>query len=95
MNKRDCKNWKKQRCSLELFGGNPSAGVCQMCKDRKPKMKGAGDLVEAVTTATGVKYLVDKLSKKTGKDCGCGKRKEALNKAVPFGGSDELQRDEN
>ena len=58
-------------------------------------MRGAGDLVEAVTTATGIKAVFDKVSKATGKNCGCGKRKEALNKAVPFGGSDELQRDEN
>lgn len=84
MSNRDCKNWKKERCSLGLFGGTPSLGVCQICEDRKPKMRGAGDLVEAVTTATGIKAVVDKVSKATGKDCGCGKRKEALNKAVPF-----------
>ena len=45
---------------------------------------GLGDLVEIVTQTTGVKAVVDKISKVTGKDCGCGKRKEALNKAVPF-----------
>ena len=45
---------------------------------------GLGDVVEAAAKATGVKAVVDKISEVTGKDCGCGKRKEALNKAVPF-----------
>ena len=45
---------------------------------------GLGDVVEAAAKVTGVKAVVDKISEVTGKDCGCGKRKEALNKAVPF-----------
>ncbi len=62
-----------------------------MIRSKLSKMRGAGDLVEAVTTATGVKAVVEKVSKATGKDCGCKKRKELLNKAMPFGGADELQ----
>jgi hypothetical protein len=38
-----------------------------------------GDTIEKVTTATGIKAAVDYVAKKTGKDCGCGKRKAALN----------------
>tara|TARA_R100000951_G_C2641506_1_gene181099 strand:+ start:1746 stop:1925 length:180 start_codon:yes stop_codon:yes gene_type:complete len=45
---------------------------------------GLGDLIEIVTKTTGVKAVVDKISQVAGKDCGCNKRKEALNKAVPF-----------
>jgi hypothetical protein len=41
---------------------------------------GLGDLVEKVTTITGVKAVVDKVSKITGKGCGCASRKEKLNK---------------
>jgi len=48
------------------------------------KFKGLGDVVEAVTTITGVKAATKVLSKATGKDCGCDKRREALNKAIPF-----------
>ena len=48
------------------------------------KSKGLGDTIEKLTTATGVKRIVDKISKATGKDCGCGKRKEKLNKAMPY-----------
>lgn len=38
-----------------------------------------GDDIERVTSATGVKKAVDYIAKKTGKDCGCNKRKSALN----------------
>jgi hypothetical protein len=43
------------------------------------KAKGMGDVIEKITTATGIKKVVDTVSKVTGKDCGCSKRKEALN----------------
>jgi hypothetical protein len=43
------------------------------------KSKGLGDTIEKITTATGVKNVVEKVSKATGKDCGCNKRKEILN----------------
>ena len=46
--------------------------------------KGLGDTIEAITTATGIKKVVEAVSKKTGKDCGCGARKEKLNKLVPY-----------
>lgn len=39
-----------------------------------------GDKIEKITKATGIKYVVDKISEATGKDCGCNKRKEKLNK---------------
>lgn len=43
------------------------------------KIKGLGDAIEKVTTVTGIKKIVDTVSKAVGKDCGCNKRKEALN----------------
>jgi hypothetical protein len=46
--------------------------------------KGLGDTIEKITTATGIKKIVNTVSKITGKDCGCNKRKEALNKAFPY-----------
>lgn len=46
--------------------------------------KGLGDTIEKVTTATGIKAAVKYVSKKTGKDCGCAKRKAALNNAFPY-----------
>jgi|TARA_R100001463_G_scaffold7933_9_gene24943 hypothetical protein len=48
------------------------------------KQKGFGDTVEAITKATGIKKVVEKISKATGKDCGCDRRKEYLNKKFPY-----------
>ena len=38
-----------------------------------------GNAIEKVTTATGIKTVVDAVAKKTGKDCGCAARKAKLN----------------
>lgn len=43
------------------------------------KAKGLGDTIEKVTTVTGIKNMVDAVSKVTKKDCGCGRRKERSN----------------
>jgi len=56
--------------------------MCYICY---MKSKGLGDTIEKMTIATGIKKMADKYSKITGKDCGCSKRKEALNKAFPYG----------
>lgn len=45
----------------------------------KWKSKGLGDTIEKITTATGIKKVVDKISEATGKDCGCEERKARLN----------------
>jgi hypothetical protein len=47
---------------------------------RGRKAKGLGDTIEQITTATGIKAVVDKISEVTGIDCGCEDRKDALNK---------------
>jgi hypothetical protein len=51
-------------------------------KRRSPK--GLGDVVESITTATGIKAAVDWFSEVTGVDCGCDARKEKLNKLLPL-----------
>jgi hypothetical protein len=49
------------------------------------KSKGLGDSIEKITKATGIKSIVDAVNKARGvKDCGCNKRKEALNKKFPY-----------
>lgn len=55
---------------------------------KKNQWKGLGDVVESFTEATGIKNLVETVSEKTGRDCGCKKRKEQLNKKFPFGKKD-------
>jgi len=42
--------------------------------------KGLGDTIEKFTKATGIKKLADKIPG----GCGCGARKEKLNKAFPY-----------
>tara|TARA_R110000744_G_scaffold254929_2_gene370480 strand:+ start:309 stop:488 length:180 start_codon:yes stop_codon:yes gene_type:complete len=48
------------------------------------KSRGLGDSVARFTEATGIKKVVDTVTKVTGKDCGCNKRKDALNRAFPY-----------
>ena len=48
------------------------------------KSKGLGDTVEKITKATGIKRIVETVSKATGKDCGCKGRKDKLNKLFPY-----------
>ena len=49
------------------------------------KSKGLGDSIEKFTKITGIHSLTQMGIKAIGKkDCGCKKRKEALNKAFPY-----------
>lgn len=48
-------------------------------KHEKAYSSGLGDAVEKVTKATGIKKLVEMFTPE-GEDCGCDKRKKALNK---------------
>ena len=49
------------------------------------KSKGLGDSIEKFTKVTGIHSLAQMGAKAVGKkDCGCNKRKEALNKTFPY-----------
>jgi len=48
------------------------------------KSKGLGDTIAKITKATGIKKVVDKVAKATGKDCGCDKRQDTLNRFFPY-----------
>ena len=48
------------------------------------KSRGLGDSVEKFTKATGIKKVVDTVSKVAGGGCGCNKRKDALNRVFPY-----------
>tara|TARA_R100001463_G_scaffold23007_1_gene55103 strand:+ start:1094 stop:1273 length:180 start_codon:yes stop_codon:yes gene_type:complete len=49
------------------------------------KSRGLGDSIEKITRATGLKTLADFAAKAAGKeDCGCDKRKKALNNWFPY-----------
>lgn len=57
----------------------------EMSEDTKKKPEGLGDTIAEITRATRIKSIVDHISNKTGKDCGCAKRQKALNKMFPYG----------
>ena len=50
----------------------------------KNKSKGLGDTVAKIAQATGLKKVVDTVSKAVKKDCGCGARKDTLNRLFPY-----------
>ena len=50
----------------------------------KNKSKGLGDTIAKITKATGIKKVVDTVSKITNKDCGCNKRQDTLNRLFPY-----------
>ena len=53
-------------------------------KNNKMKSRGLGDSIEKFTKATGIKRVVDTVSKATNTDCGCGKRRDTLNRIFPY-----------
>lgn len=48
------------------------------------KSRGLGDTIEKITTATGIKHIVNKISDATGEPCGCSERRDALNRIFPY-----------
>jgi len=54
------------------------------------KSKGLGDTVAKITKVTGIKKVVDTVVEKTGKDCGCGKRQDNLNRLFPYNNKKKL-----
>lgn len=62
---------------------------------RGRKSKGLGDTIEKITEATGIKTVVEAVSEATGIDCGCGERKELLNKLFPYKQTECLNEEDN
>ena len=55
-----------------------------MKRTRTAPSIGLGDTIEKFTTATGIKKVVDTVAKAAGKDCGCGERRDTLNRVFPY-----------
>ena len=66
-----------------------SIAHCAKCKKYSGPMRGFGDAVKRFTKLTGIERLVKSKEKKTGKGCGCQKRREILNDLIPFNKDDE------
>ena len=48
------------------------------------RSRGLGDDIEKFTKASGIKRLVDNVSKGLNIPCGCQSRRDALNKIIPY-----------
>jgi hypothetical protein len=48
------------------------------------KSRGLGDSIHKFTKATGIKSVVDRVSKGLNIPCGCEGRRDALNKLMPY-----------
>ena len=52
--------------------------------NKNDKSKGLGDTIAKITEATGIKKVINTVAKATGKDCGCAKRQDTLNRLFPY-----------
>ncbi len=49
------------------------------------KSRGLGDTIAKVTKATGLNKVADRMAKAAGmEDCGCGQRRDTLNRVFPY-----------
>lgn len=74
-------------CAIGAAPENSHVGVCRACPSYSGPARGLGDVVEVVTRITGIKAITQAVAKVRGKPCNCGKRRAALNQAVPLGNS--------
>lgn len=58
-----------------------AASVCASCDQYAGPPRGLGDVVEVAARLTGVAAVVKAA---TGGRCGCQRRREAMNRSVPF-----------
>ena len=69
------------RCAKRLATAEQLPEACETCEQYRGPSRGLGDVVAKVAQVTGVAATVKAVA---GEGCGCGKRRAALNRAVPF-----------
>jgi len=78
------------KCRHIRVGGETTPDKCAACAFRVDPangvwgFRGAGDVVAAVARVTGAEAVVRKVVP----NCRCNERREALNRAIPFGRAD-------
>lgn len=58
----------------------PTPFMCRACWRYDGPARGLGDIIHTVAVATGAAAVVERVA---GGDCGCQKRREALNQVFP------------
>jgi hypothetical protein len=76
-----CVHLRDRQCVLGLCNKFPALTCCNRCPKYDGPSRGLGDVVAKVAKVTGADRVVKAV---TGGDCGCGKRRAKLNRAVPF-----------
>ena len=76
-----CTHHNGKGCTLGLYGGRPSAGVCSRCDKYDGPLRGLGDVVHTVLTYTGAGAV----AKAIAPNCKCTERRARLNAALPIG----------
>ena len=62
-------------------GGEASDARCSTCMKYVGRSRGAGDVIHSALRTIGIPQAIEKLGSK---GCGCGKRRAALNAALPL-----------
>tara|TARA_R100000654_G_scaffold14919_1_gene32010 strand:+ start:187 stop:447 length:261 start_codon:yes stop_codon:yes gene_type:complete len=77
----NCKyhNVKLEICKIGEYGGTPTVDDCLECSRYDGPDRGLGDKISKVLNKTGL----PKLFKAVTPNCGCGKRRKALNQKFP------------
>lgn len=83
----NCKQWidvgieDGGACSLGLYGGRPSHGVCRQCPSREPvEPEGLGDRIGRWLHRIRVDRIAGLWTRLTGRACGCDRRRKFLNR---------------
>jgi len=82
-----CRHYFAGRCQHPEIKVAPTPEVYSLCELYRGPARGLGDRVATITSATGIAAVVRAVSAATGTDCGCAKRRAALNAAVPEKGT--------
>jgi len=79
-----CEYYSDGFCRAGQYNGKPTEDDCAVCSHYRGPSRGMGDKIAKVLETT----KIDKAVKSVLKDCGCGKRRAALNKIFPKGSTD-------
>jgi hypothetical protein len=76
-----CTSWMNEQCNNpeanEIYGLNPSKGICQKCEFYQGEPRGLGDVIHTVLSLPVLREFVAAVKPK---GCGCAKRRQDLNK---------------
>jgi len=78
------KNIKQNNMSFKLRSNEGVPQDVWWPSKEVKRSEGLCDTIEKITTFTGIKAVVDTISKITGKDCGCAENKVILNQMFPY-----------